>query len=83
MFLILSLEGVCGRRREETKAVRGEATPAGAIWQMQHALEVLRKCTEAKRLMITSDDQGANVMMRLLIKSADSTSVIITRFMPW
>ena len=52
MFPILSLEGVCGRRRDETKAVRGEATPAGAIWQMQHALEVLRKCTEAKRLMI-------------------------------
>ena len=58
MFPILSLEGVCGRRRDETKAVRGEATPAGAILQMQHALEVQRICTEKKRIMIISDISG-------------------------
>ena len=58
MFPLLSLEGVCGRQREETKAVRGEATPAGAICQMQHALEVLRICTEKKRIMIISDISG-------------------------
>ena len=52
MFPLLSLEGVCGRQREETKAVRGEATPAGAICQMQPALEVLRIYIEKKRTMI-------------------------------
>ena len=40
---LLSLEGVCGRQREETKAVRGEATPAGAICQMQHAINIHRE----------------------------------------
>ena len=62
MFPLLSLEGVCGRRREETKSARGEATQAGAIWQMQHALEVLRICTEKKRIMIISDisERGRN-----------------------